>query len=206
MSIETRPEGDKSDILQRYAFQPHRKERLPRESDTPDEASLYDALRTHFVMNATIKKHDADTLRAIMDGGKYKKIFHAPRQEWVFRGMIVKEDWLRTALKLSDDDDRLNTSGRDSGKFTFTPKRGVYVTSWSTDGSLSDRYALSETNDPDAYGVVMSAEVADNPNRLIACDDGLYNVRGYDECDYEHEVLALGPIHVQYIAWFKRRN
>jgi hypothetical protein len=128
-------------------------------------------------------------------------VIHEPTQEFVYRGMTVSTKWIRSALKLNKDD-KLPDVGHKEASFTFKPRPKIGATSWTTRQKIAIDYA----NDPsEDYQIVMVAEVANNKDKFIMCDDGLSKIDGLDvlEHEAEHEAVALGSIKVSKIVWKK---
>ena len=51
--------------------------------------------------------------------------------------------------------------------------------------------------------IVMVAEVANNKDKFIMCDEGLYKIDGLNLHEVEDEVVALNNINVSMIMWKK---
>jgi hypothetical protein len=113
--------------------------------------------------------------------------------------MAVPEQWIKTALKLKKKD-KLPLAGRMEASFTFKPRPGLGATSWTIYQETAVNFASDSAED---YMIVMVAEVADNKDKFIMSDDGLYRIDKLDLHADEHEVVALGNIKVSKIAWKK---
>jgi hypothetical protein len=82
----------------------------------------------------------------------------------------------------------------------FTPKQGAYVSSWTTETKIAEIYSAL-FNKAQPYGVVLTAYATDNPNCFVACPNGLYKVKGFDQFSGEQEYLGLGEIKVARVEW-----
>ena len=193
-----KPEGPIDGLLQQYAFADYdqRSPEIPKEKNTPEEDELLDALAAHFHSNEHISPKDANTIEQFLKDEVYSAIFHEPNVKKVYRGMIVPNEFITRAFNIDASDD--TSDDVIEGHFTFTPNEGIGATSWTTSVDIAQQYAIKSkvhVASPKS-GIIMVANVADNPYKFVACEDGLYNVRSFAPYIYEKEVLALGAIKV----------
>jgi hypothetical protein len=193
------PEASKDDAFEEFAFADERYGQVPSEPDNELEKKLYKALEDHFNDNIALSPENAKQIQKILKSGKYSSVIHGPKQDIIYRGMAVPEQWIKTALKLKKKD-KLPLAGRMEASFTFKPRPGLGATSWTIYQETAVNFASDSAED---YMIVMVAEVADNKDKFIMSDDGLYRIDKLDLHADEHEVVALGNIKVSKIAWKK---
>lgn len=193
-----KPEGPIDGLLQQYAFADYdqRSPEIPKEKNTPEEDELLDALATHFHSNEHISPKDANTIEQFLKDEVYSAIFHEPNVKKVYRGMIVPNEFITRAFNIDASADV--SDDIIDGHFTFTPNEDIGATSWTTSIDIAQQYAIKSkvhVASPKS-GIIMVANVADNPYKFIAGEGGLYDVRSFAPYVYEKEVLALGAIKV----------
>jgi len=195
------PEGIKNKPLDDYAFAEEREGKVPREYDNEHEKRLLKKLSDHFELNKSIDEKFATEIKSYLKKGMYKKIFHEPTTEIVYRGMQVKEEYIRVALKLKNEQ-QLNSTGSKNATFTFTPYENRNVTSWSSDFSIATNFAEGEIENK--YMLVLEASVRANPNCFVDCVNGLYDIKGLNKNANEAEVLGIGKIKAFKMLWIKQ--
>jgi hypothetical protein len=193
-----KPEAAKDDPFEEFAFADERYDQVPSEPDNELEKKLYKALIDHFNNNIALNPENAKQLQRILKSGKYSSLIHGPTQDMIYRGMTVPEQWIKTALKLKENDE-LPILGHMKASFTFKPRSKFGATSWTTQQETAINFASGDSVED--YQIVMVAEVANNKDKFIMGDDGLYNVHNLDVHADEHEVVALGNIKVTKIVW-----
>ena len=197
------PEAPEGAIFDDYVFADHRDD-VPHEEDNDEERMIYIAIKKHFSSNKLpLSKEAAEDIQLIIRNKWYPNTFHAPSKDTVYRGMTVPESWVRTALNL-DDNDHLATAGEMSKPFTFTPLKNIYVTSWTLSDDVAHSFSQNLTYKR-VYGVVLTASANTNSDKFLECVDGLYDIEGLDEYQYEEEVMGFGEIKVDHISWQLRK-
>lgn len=193
-----KPEASKDDPFEEFAFAEERYGQVPNEPDNELEKRLYKALVDHFNEGIILPLDDAMQLQDILKSGKYSSVIHGPSQDiaYVYRGMDVTEEWMRSALKLKEND-KLPLLGRMKASFTFKPRLGA--SSWTSNEKIA--FDFIESENPENYQIIMLAEISKNPFGFIAGDDGLYRIGDLDRHANEHEIVALGHTNVSMIAW-----
>jgi hypothetical protein len=194
------PEATFDDPFEEFAFADERYGQVPSEPDNKLERKLYRALIKHFVNNVPLSPENAKQFQDVLKSGKYFSVIHGPTQDFVYRGMTVPAKWIRAALKLNKDD-KLPDVGHKEASFTFKPRQKVGATSWTTQQETAIDFA--DDSFAEDYQIVMVAEVANNKDKFIMCDDGLYKIDGLNLHEDEDEVIALNNINVSMIAWKK---
>lgn len=189
------PEASAKAPLEKYAFADQRKGEVPREQNSEKEQVLYNALRRHFNDNDPLAAAEVDMIRTFLKNGQYSKIFKSPKQEYVYRGMSVEEDFLRKAMGLKQGD-KLPRKGSKTTSFTYTPKTGE-TSSWSVSPEAAKKFATKSR----VYQLMLIAKTKDNKNSFVLGPDGLYSVRGLGDFEYEKETIGLGKIKVYKIIW-----
>lgn len=185
------PEAPEDAPLNQYAFAKKR-DGLPGEINNKHEDELYRALVRHFKDNDPVSKALANEISQFLANDQYATIFKKPTQKFIFRGMSVNENWLKTAIK-SD----VPPAGMKETSFTFTPKGERGITSWT----ISHQTAINFANNDDGYSVFLVAESENNDNKFAMGPTGLYKVKGFDSHTSEHEVIGLGEIKVSKVYW-----
>lgn len=181
------------------AFADEREGAVPPEPDNDFEKKLYNALLWHFEDNVPLSKGDAIRITDMLKAGMYSDVFKKPQYPQFWRGMSVGEKYIKDALGLGTDD-VLPPRGARRARFTFTPHAGS--SSWTQVPDIAGRFILDEESE---VGLILEAEVSDNPHKLLQCDDYLYTVGALgDEHGDEAEVVGLGPIKVRAIYWAPR--
>ena len=197
-------EAPEEEIINKYAFADQRKNEVPPEPNNDVEQYFYDKLSGHFSSNSPISIKDTDTLRQILKQKLYKSIIHELTKTLMYRGMSVSSIYLKKLLGLTKND-KLPELGAQDIDFTFEPKEGSGLSSWTE--SRSAAFLASKIYNTDyPYTIVMVANTNDNPNRFIDCNNGLYNVKGFDSYEHEREVLGLGNIQLSKVFWQKRKE
>lgn len=181
----------------------------PFEKDEPTESLAYNQLGAYFGGNTkTVTSNTVSTLKSILKKGKYSDIIKAPTKKFVMRGMNLNRKQLQTILgdkefnkidiELRKIHDVLGFRKKILKSFTFTPK--FNVSSWTTDSDIATNFSTEGTGKNGIVGIILYANVSDNPDKLIQCDDGLYNIIDFADNSHEHEVLAMGNIKVSSIV------
>jgi hypothetical protein len=186
----------------KFAFADQRKGEVPEEKNNDEEQRLYDDIASYFSENSTISKEDAELIHDILKSGMYKDVFHAPKEQTVYRGMAVDGNFMRKALKLPENAEISTDPGDSDAHFTFTPRGDMGATSWTVDFEVAKKFAddmCDRKRTP--FQLIMIAATDDNTNRLAAGPDGLYKIPGFDKYDIESEVIGLGQIKVSKILW-----
>jgi len=188
--------------LGKWAFANARPDVVPPEEDTAVEANLFKDLQDVFDGYGFLSPWQADMLKGFLESGLYSDVFGPPQESRIFRGMAVTEKWLMAALNLSKSDD-LFGEGRSMAGFTFKPKSGS--SSWTYSQETARRFASTTSRavtSTRSFEVLMTAQVSDNKNNLVSCQDGLYQIKAFEEWSSEREVIGLGPVKVHQLDWF----
>jgi len=206
--IKPAPEGAPYD---KYAFAEERGEDVPWEEDNQKEHSLYTALASSFDGGWTLSPDQCTTLKRVLSMGWYSDVFGPPKTDEVYRGMVVSAAWLKTALKVPEDQD-LPGHGHDGKRasFTFKPKfNGLWrgSSSWTSRLDVAQNFGNEQDLLDDAdFAVVLTASVSANPDSLVSCAGGLYDMPDFDKWSFENEVIALGDVKVSYLQWHRRSS
>ena len=205
LKLDSTPEADESDILNKFAFADQRKSQVPSEQNNEIEQKLYDELKKHFHDNVSISQNSVNILQNILQNDLYKNIIKEPQQSEVYRGMWVPKSFMEKALNTKNNDFPIN--GTSDKKFIYDPPTGRFISSWTLDKSSAEPFThpsqlrLAEI-DEDIYRIIMTAKISDNPGKFISGPDGLYKVRGFDIFEDEIEIIGLGNnIKVSRIDW-----
>lgn len=182
-----------------WAWASHRAN-VPDEPDTDIETAIYNQLKRHFrsTNRFGLPQSSADMLADFMANGWYKPVLHAPDVPKVYRGIkIASLEELAVILGIE------SSAIADSGSVAFgramDPVLG-FSTSWTDQQKISGEYSVKGKS---GYALTLVADVANNPNRLIACVGGLYNVDGLSRWHLEREVVGLEPITIETIQWVR---
>lgn len=62
-------------------------------------------------------------------------------------------------------------------------------------------FAKQNTDDTKSYALIMTAMKNDNPNAMLDCSSGLYDIPELGNYNAESEVICLGEIKVAKITW-----
>lgn len=183
----------------KFAWPDKRQEDLPEEEDTPSERKMYRALNDAFASQfSKLTDEESNLIQTVMKNGWYPKVFAPPRVNTVIRGMIVPKKWLQDALGKED----ISSKGDVEHSFTFNPRGGA-SSSWTRSYKVAQDFSIA-AGKQDAWGVIMAAHTADNPNRFLDCTRGIYGIEGLDMYDSEKEIIGLGPIKVFRVRWIDR--
>lgn len=195
----------KKDIFGKWAWPNFRSDEdsLPpeaqQEPDTPEENAAFDALHDLVRKNVPLAQSDASNLKAALQSGQYDAV-QPPSEMFVYRGMSVSDEWLRTALKLPAGA-TLDREGSADGSFTFTPRKGE-STSWTLNQGRAEDFAFASITSKLQYAVMMTAPV--DPENMLAGPGGFYAVETLDAFPEEEEVVCIGPVAVATIEWMKK--
>jgi hypothetical protein len=202
--------------LEKYAFAPQRRGKVPDEPNTKFESDLFRALKSHLEHVSALRPQYVQVVQQFLNNKQYTDIFHEPTQKQVFRGMAVTSQWLGNAINLDPyeidnvnieiDDEGFPDSGSESAKFTFRPKNEGTGSSWTTDVQTAIDFGLGNIKSEKPWGIIMVANVADNENRFVECENGIYDVEELDVYDTENEVIALGDVKVSKLYWSLTRS
>lgn len=190
------PEENEDDVLNQYAFAPARGRDHPYEKNNKKEAKLYTALQQHFTNNVPVSPAIAAEIYEILKSNKYQTVFKEPEQEFVYRGMSVKPEYVKKVLGVN----QIDSSGVHEASFTWTPLEGRGVTSWTIEKNRAIAFANDNAKEGNLQ-VLLEAAIVDNVNKFVQGPDGLYNVTGFDSYKSEKEAIGLGPIKVSKIYW-----
>jgi len=180
--------------LDKYAFASHRRGTTPHEPDNKFERELYFSFYSAFVNSASLSLDDIEAIQSFIDNGEYKKMFHAPTCESIYRAMSVKHDFFK---KIFNNVGTINDHGDVKGSFTFSPLRTRNTSSWTKNLKFAENF----NNTYSDFNVIMYASVVNNDANLLDCE-GLYDA-GFSEFRNEHEVIAFGNVHVNRVVWRK---
>ena len=193
----TPPEAPKDAILGQYMFADQRTD-VPKEKNTKIEQSLYAAIRDQLNRNNSMPVEDVKIIYRLLKSGQYKSMIKAPEQSYVYRGMSVDEEYLRSALKLNKEQE-IESQGVIKSSFTFTPKNAsTATTSWTKSLDIAKSYALSKKNKK--YELIMIASVNENAGQFIDCAP-FYAIKEISKYRFENEVIGIGSIKVSKIIW-----
>jgi hypothetical protein len=199
----------KKDVFGKWAWPKKRVKDLPKtaqaEPNTPEEDAALSALYKYVVSNVEIPPEAAENIQAALKSRNYDDVLSAPYRSTVHRGMVVGESWLKSALKMSDDEDLPARGSREAG-FTFTPRRAGGASSWTYDADVAGEFSAlrlkSEPSGTEArYVVTMTAPADKSSKTMMTGPDGFYGVLGLGHNDDEEEVIAFGPVKVTQIKW-----
>jgi hypothetical protein len=188
--------AQESDPLGRWAFAEDRED-VPWEEDTPKESHLFHELGRHYVNGSTMSEPDADLIKTFLSHGLYADYFIPCKQDELYRGINVSEDWLKGALGEQRFEIEITQSseGECSGNFTFVPYSGIGATSWTGVESVARGFSKNRKE----YDVVLFALVSDNPDRFCSCPED--DVPGGVAVSGESEFLGLGEIKIYKFSW-----
>lgn len=198
-------EAPKGAELGRIAFALERPWK-PREKNTKIENELYKAIKRFFSDSEFLSSKQCQLLQKILSQGWYTDIIKTPEVDIVYRGMIVREQWLKTVIELNDNAE-ISDEGIKEFSFTFTPQNNS--SSWTQDEEVADGFAQHGSamwvglNTDFRYQVKLFANVQDNLNMLAAGVNGLYTIDEFSPFEMEQEVIGLGSIKVFKIEWTK---
>lgn len=183
------------------------REDVPYEKNTNIENVLYDILVSHFEDSESVKKDKEQFIKKLFVSGKYSDVLVAPSHGVVYRGMTVPHKWLTNVLgynSIEDLKEEFGSEGHHNLNCIYTPKDNA-ISSWTTNMNVANSFALRNSlNKKPPKGscrIVLYAKSVENKNNFLSCDEGLYNVRGFDASSQENEVIGLGDIKVFLISW-----
>jgi hypothetical protein len=163
------------------------------EPNTGLENDLLDLLSKHFDDDgAHATQRDVDLIKDVLESGFYSNIIKAPMQDHVYRGMTVSTEWMQMmGLTNTPPVKGVETSKR----FLFQPTKGEF-SSWSLSIDATRYFAKSYKG----WAVIMRASVSANPKCFLNCSK-LYELERFAELSNEKEVIGLGNIRVNGVAW-----
>jgi hypothetical protein len=195
--------AQESDPLGRWAFAEERSD-VPWEQNTNGEDTLYTELQRHFKNGSTLSVELSDMISSFIERDLYPDYFTpADTRETLYRGMLVKREWLEAAIGSSDTTQP--QQGSITKKFVFKPYAGVGTTSWTSDKKTSSSFSRVQVDNKHdrshEFSVVLTASVKDNTSKFVRVPDD--SNEGGLSLRLEHEVLGLGDIHVKKLEWKK---
>jgi hypothetical protein len=193
----------------KIAFPDSREDVDEYEENTQIETEIENALIDHFVDNVSITKQQSSVIKNILKRGLYSDIISSPLVQFAYRGMIVKEDWIKKVLGVSKED--IEHSLKNKGKFNaieknfvFKPKHGD-STSWTESSTIAYKFSQDSNNASidrvKQFSIILHANTQENENSMLSCVGTLYNMSSAKEFSFEQEIIGLGPIKVQKVSW-----
>lgn len=167
-------------VFGKIAFAPSRED-IPdemHERNTAIESKVYNALYNHIHNNIKLSKPISSIIKNILRKGKYSDMFVKPKTEYIYRGMLLRED--------------LSDKIKQSSNFIFLPKDGT-SSSWTSSILVAEKFADFKYN---KSGIVLVASVLDNSNSFLDLIN-LYDIKMFNSYAHEKEVIGLGPIKVK---------
>jgi len=207
--VEKHKEAPADAPFGRIAFSLNRKDKVPFEKNTSKEQRIEKVLAFYFIENTSITEEDGEFLRELLASGLYEKVLKKPSVETVYRGIVVRKDWLADVMRMKESDIPIEGTSNSKNKFTYKPHPGSYSSSWSQTKTVASRFSGKNDGSPlykvgSLCSVVIHAKTSDNENKFLSGPDGLYNVSVFDKYQKEKEVIGLGDIRVSKIEWSAR--
>lgn len=188
--------NNRTEKLDKYAFADQRKD-VPKEKNNEYENKLLNRLSWYILSNEQPGDEDSVWVTEFLKNGEYADVFVKPKVEYVYRGMIVSEDYLKNAIKKQPED-----SGDLNARFVFEPLELNRFTSWTTKKDIAADFATGyRPKNPRYYGVIMRAKTSENDNALLECTELLHKILGTTEYTSEHEVIGIYDINVDHVEW-----
>jgi len=173
------------------------------ESDTPEEAESYEALRRHFDDNTPINQEDALSILSAEETGLYDDVLHPPAGHWVFRGISLDREHMEKMLgrRLTPEEAEVGDDLRSAPVPGMVGARpGDYHSSaWTEDFQAALEFA--DAHWVDNFSVVLVAPIAPNEDSLLDGPGGLYDVPGLDNHEVENETVAIGGLRGVVAVW-----
>lgn len=205
---ESQPQAPADAPLGQYAFPTKRKaENLPQEPDTEYEKMLFKALQRHFEGKHLSQEH-IFKIQNFLKNGWYSNLFSPPSQEVIYRGTARSTSELKEMLGSKKKPD---LDGESDVAYEYVPMSRS-ASSWTTDINVAWEFAesIAEQHPDTPWRVVLFASTSENPDLFVSCRPGITGngIYGLDDVVHsglmnEEEVIALGNIAVNHVAWYK---
>jgi hypothetical protein len=164
---------------------------VPFEKNTKVESGLQKAISLHIIKNKMLNAEQGRIIKGLIANNWYTSAFSEPSVQVVYRGMTVPKKYIKGILGR----DNVSASGEEDVTWDFKPL--AETSSWATSKDAAKRFSHPDGN----YGLIMTANVSDNPDKFIDLN-GLYSFDAYKLYVNEKEVIALGNITISKIEWF----
>lgn len=173
-----------------------------QESDTELETQVFKDLRSHFATKKIrLPKETVKILQKCLKNNWYKKVFHPPPVEYLYRGL-----YFSSAQKLKDFCNLQELKDADEITYekhkVFEPIDG-YSSSWVFKKSITEDFSTNYGKAKTGYCVTLTAKVKDNTNNFLAGPGGLYDVEGMSKWHLEKETVGLEPINIYKLEYKK---
>jgi hypothetical protein len=195
--------------LGRIAFADQRKD-LPQgiEPNNKAERRLVQNVKDYIAHNAGLTNNDATLIKSFLENDYYNDVFVQPTGK-LYRGMVIDPEGFENLTGLEPPEFEEDEEKKIGG-FEFVP--WYKISSWTTSMSVAREFAMNTdtdadfSTDGDIYGIVMIANVSDNPNLFIDVAQ-LYGLDEFTkEFEDQNECLGLDNINVSEAILFKVEN
>lgn len=206
--------------LGKIAFDPQRKDSAGRkrgeiEPNTEIEDDIYKRIMGYVSTNyAKSDPHIDDVLRQVIASGEYSDMIKPPDQSYVYRGMGVDEETMKTFIGAEDlldvreepwiMDNMVKIYDR---SFLLNPgltNLSRALSSWTTEIEVARRFSFprseSRGDGSGGFAVVLYASPAENPSAFLDIS-GMYNLKGVGSFSHEKEVIGIGEIKVSKVEY-----
>lgn len=201
-SIEKHAEAPPGSPLGRIAL-PNQRPNLPMEPNTEIEDELESDIINYANQNVQPRKHLISLVKDLIDKKLYKKTFHPPTKENVYRGLILTKSQFEQLFKF---DPGVAKSGSKEETFTWKLKTGFSLDSWTTSLKIAKEFSRDERglaftnnaklNEKKMYAVVIHAKTSDNADQFIDLGSIIGGVSAED-----HEIIAISDIKCHKLTW-----
>jgi hypothetical protein len=165
------------------------------EPSTKIEDELFKRIRDHLIDNVSLDSKSAAFLKDLLKSGYYTNIIKAPKSDAIFRGMGVAESFMKAAMP---QEKTIKPYGISKKQLKFKPILASKATSWSSEIESAKNFAQTKENMP--YAILLKASVDRNHGSLLDMS-GFYDVESFENFSNENEVLAIGDVIVDSVAW-----
>lgn len=166
------------------------------EPNTKDEQNALRDLMHHFDDSKKLPADRAEQFQQLSGDKRYSDVlaFDESGIATVYRGMGINLGTLAHLLKIPV----ANIEVGKSYEVEFLAKpRGEAVASWTPSKRSANRFA--QTHSYKGAGVILHAQVSDNPSVFIINPDKIYQVKPLKDFKPEQEVIGVGPVVVDKI-------
>jgi hypothetical protein len=211
------PEASKDEVFGQYLFAPERKDTpKPKEPNTRKEIDLKNAMNVHYhgspsALNPWIKKLDQ-----LKNAGKYEKVLEVPqRYQYAYRFMEVDPKILQQMLggnkKAIDGQKEKDGKWRSQvgGNF-FAGHQSRDHFSWTVNPAIikkiKEDWGTLLYSKGNKFFVVMRAKIHGGGNDFLLNPDILGKSEIADEYGYQKEVISIGDIKLDQMAYIWVRS
>ena len=177
------------------------REGIPEETDNDLETQIYKEIKKHFASTNRqgLPQITASLLSLLMKLGWYKDILHPPPAKKLYRGLKLKNkqqlsELVGIPVKELEDSGTIKLD-------KLIPYDNGFSSSWTAKKQITKDFTTNYGKAKRGCGVVLIANVDDNPYKFVAGPGGLYDVEGLSKWHLEKETIGLEPIIISSVEW-----